>query len=93
MRILVPDNHVDFRLRTQKPKDGLDYKMVWNPCPQPSPQFAFALVERAPERLGNLPAPRPFGFQFPTVKSGKKKQAEFLFPQHPSPFSKFLRQK
>lgn len=92
MRILVPGNHVDFKLRAQKLKDGIDYKMVWNPCPQPEPQFAFALVEPAPKRLGNFLAPRSLGFEFPTVKSGKKKQAEFLFRQHPSPFGKYLRQ-
>ena len=80
MRILVPGNHVDFKLRARKLKDGIDNKMVWNPCPQPEPQFAFVLVEPAP-------TPRSFGFQFPTVKSGKKKQAEFLFPRL-SPFGK-----
>jgi hypothetical protein len=85
MRILVPGNDVDFKLKL---KDGIDYKMVWNPCPQPKPQFAFALVEPAPKRLGNFVTPRSFGFQFPTVKSGKKKQAGFLFPQHPSAFGK-----
>jgi len=88
MRILVPDNHVDFKLQAQKPKDGIDYKMVWNPCPQPEPQFAFALVEPAPERPADFLAPWSLGFQFPTVKSGKKKQAGFLFPQHPSAFGK-----
>ena len=85
MRILVPGNHVDFKRRAEKFKDGIDYKMVWNPCPQPEPQFAFALVEPALN-------PRSFGFQFPTVKSEKKKQAEFPFPQHLSPFGKYLPQ-
>jgi hypothetical protein len=92
MRILVPGNQVDFRLRDQKLKDGIDYKMAWNPCPQPEPQFAFALVQPAPERLGNLLVPRSFGFQFLTVKSEKKKQAGFQFPQHLSPFGEYLRQ-
>ena len=80
MRILVPGNHVDFKLRAQKLEDGIDQKMVWNPCPQPAPQFAFVLVEPAPKRPGNFLAPRSFGFQFPTVKSGKGKPAEFRFP-------------
>jgi hypothetical protein len=91
MRILVPGNHVDFKLRAEKLKDGIDYKLVWNPCPQPEPQFAFALSERARERLGKLPV-QSFGVQMSTVKSGKKKQAEFRFPQHLSPFGKWLQQ-
>jgi len=77
MRILVPDNNIDFKLRAQTLKDGIDYKMVWNPCPQPESQFAFAIVEPTPGQPGNLLAPRSFQFQFLTVKSGKKKQAEF----------------
>ena len=89
MRILVPGN-VDFKLHAQKPRDGIDYRMVWNPCPQPESQFAFALVEPAPKRLGDFLAPRSPGFQFPTASSGEKKQAEFPFPQHPSPFDKYL---
>ena len=92
MRILVPGNHVDFKRRAEKLKDGIDYKMVWNPCPQPEPQFAFALSERARDRRGNFLVQRSFGFQFSTAKGGKKKQAEFPFPQHPSPFDKWLQQ-
>ena len=80
MRILVPGNHVDIKLRAQKPKDGIDQQMVWNPCPQPAPQFAFTLVEPAPHWPGSFLAPRSFGFQFPTVKNGKGKQAQFPFP-------------
>ena len=76
MRILVPGD-VDLKLRNQKLKDGIDYRMVLNPCPQPNSQFAFVLVEPAPERQGNLLAPRPYGFQFLMLKSGKTKQAEF----------------
>jgi len=82
MRILVPGNHVDFKRWDQKRNDGIDNKMVWNPCPQPEAQLAFALVE---------PSPRSFGFQFPTRKGGNK-QAEFPFPHHLSPFSKYLQQ-
>jgi hypothetical protein len=83
MRLLVPGDHVDFTLRAQKLKDGVDSKMVWNPCPQPDQQFAFALVEPTP-------APRSSGFQFPMVKSGEKKQAEFHFFSafHPSASSR-----
>jgi hypothetical protein len=86
MRILVPDNNIDFKLRVEKPKDGIDYKMVWNPCLQPELPFAFAPAQPAPERQRNFVVPRSFRFQFPTVKSGQKKQSEFLLPQHPSPF-------
>jgi hypothetical protein len=50
MRILVPGNHVDFKRRAEKLKDGIDYKMVWNPCPQAEPQFAFAPAVPAPNR-------------------------------------------
>ena len=80
MRILVPSNHVDFKLRVQKLEDGIDPQMVWNPCPQPGPQGAFALVKPAPKRPGDFLAPRLFGFQFPRVKNGKGKQAGFAFP-------------
>ena len=91
MLILVPGNHVDFKLRAQKLRDGIDYKMVWNPCPLAEPQFAFAPVP-VPDRRGNSLVLRSFGFQFSTAKSGKKQQAEFPFPQHPSPFDKWLQQ-
>ena len=90
MRILVPGDHVDFKQRAEKLKDAIDYKMIWNPCPQPEPQFAFVPVP-APDRRGNFLLHRSIGFQFPTAKSGKK-QAEFPFPQHPSPFDKWLQQ-
>ena len=92
MRILVPGNHVDVKLRAHKLKDGIDYKMVWNPCPQSEPQFAFALNERARDWLGTLPVQQSFGVQLSTANSGKKKQAEFPLPQHPSPFDKWLQQ-
>jgi hypothetical protein len=92
MRILVPGNHVDFKRRAEKLKDGLDNKMVWNPCPQAEPQFAFAPAVPAPDRRENFLTQRSFGFQFSTVKSGKKKHAEPPFPQHPSPFDKWLKQ-
>src|SRR5688500_19468649 len=49
MRILVPGNHVDFKRRAEKLKDGIDSKMVWNPCPQPERQFAFVPVP-SPDR-------------------------------------------
>jgi hypothetical protein len=81
MRILVPGNQVDFKLRAQKPQDGIDPKMVWNVCPQSENQLTFALIEPAP-------AARPSGFQFPMLKSGEKKQAEFPFLKHLSPFAK-----
>jgi hypothetical protein len=82
MRILVPGNHVDVKRRAQNLKDGIDYKMVWNPCPQAESQFAFALSERTRDQ------PQVWT----TVKSGKKKPARFTFPQHPSPFDKWPRQ-
>jgi hypothetical protein len=67
--------------------------MVWNPCPQSESQFVFALSERARYQLGQLPVQQLFGVQMSTtVKSGKKKQAKFPFPQLPSPFDKWLRQ-
>ena len=78
MRILVPGNHLDFR---RKPTDELDYKMVWNPCPQAKPQFVFALVEPPPQRLGDSLTRRSVGFQFPKVTNRKRLQAEFRFPQ------------
>jgi hypothetical protein len=93
MRILVPGNHLDVKRRAQNLKEGIDYKMVWNPCPQPEPQFAFALSERGRDQLGQLPLPQLFGVQMSTtVKSGQKKQAKFPFPQLPSPFDKWPRQ-
>jgi len=90
MRILVPVNHVDFKRRAEKLKDGTDYKMVWNPCPQAESQFAFAPAVPAPNRRGNFLMQRSFGFQFSTVKIGKNRHAEFPFRQHPSPFDKWL---
>jgi hypothetical protein len=92
MRILVPGDHVDFKRRAEKLKDGIDHQMVWNPCPQPAPQFAFVLVP-APDGAGNFLLQRSFGFQFSTAKSGKKKQAEFSFPLHSSLLDKMLQEK
>ena len=92
MRILMPGNRVDFKLRAEKLKDGIDYKMVWNPCPQAEPHFAFAPAVPAPNQRENFLMQRSFGFQFSTVQSGKKKHAEFPFRQHPSPFDKWLQQ-
>lgn len=92
MRILVPGNHVDFKLRAEKLKDGIDSRMVWNPCPQAEPQFAFAPAVPVPDRRGNFLMQRSLGFRFSIVKSGNKKHAEFPFPQVPSPFDKLLQQ-
>lgn len=92
MRILVPGDHVDFKLRAEKLKDGIDYKMVWNPCPQAEPQLAFVPAVPEPNRRGNFLMQRSFGFQFSTAKSENKKHAEFPFRQQPSPFDKWLQQ-
>src|SRR5258708_8293951 len=73
MRILVPGNQVDFKRRAEKLKDGTDYKMVWNPCPQAEPQFAFAPSVPAPNRRGNFLMHLSFVFQFPPVQTGNKK--------------------
>ena len=86
MRILVPANNADYKLRVKKIEDGIDYKMVWNPCLQHEPQFAFMPPQPAPDRQGNFLVQRSFRFQFPTAKSGQKKQSEFLLPQLPSAF-------
>ncbi|HKO96601.1 MAG TPA: hypothetical protein VJU86_06405 [Pyrinomonadaceae bacterium] len=88
MRILVPGNHVDFKLRVKKPTDGIDSRMVWNPCPGPEPQFAFAPDEWSPDRPGGFLVQRSFGFQPSTVTSGKQRRPEFQFRQLPSPFDK-----
>ena len=86
MRILVPAGNADFKLRDKKIEDEIDYKMVWNPCLQPEQQFAFAPLQPAPDRQGNFLVQRSFTFQFPTTKSGQKKQSGFLLPQHSSAF-------
>lgn len=83
MRIVVPDNSIDFKMRVQKFNSGIDSRMVLNVCPQSESQFAFALVEPAA-------APRSSGFQFPTLKSREKKQAEFPFSGQLSPFTRYL---
>jgi hypothetical protein len=90
MRILVPRDHIDFRRQAKKLEDGIDYKMVWNPCPQAAPQFAFVPGTPGPNRQGNFLRLRSFGLQFPTVSGGKTKQSELAFPRHPLPFDKWL---
>jgi hypothetical protein len=92
MRILVPSDHVDLKRKAEKLKDGIDSRMVWNPCPSSQPQFAFAPAVPVPDRRGSVLMQRSFGFRFSTVKSGNKKQAELPFPQLPSPFDKLLQQ-
>ena len=89
MRILVPGNHIDFKRQAEKLKDGIDHKMVWNPCPQDEPQFAFAPAVPAPNRQGNFLRLPSFEFPFSTVNSGRKKHAEFPVRQPPSPFDKW----
>jgi hypothetical protein len=42
MRILIPADVVDRELPIKRFAGGIDSKMVWNPCPRPLPQIAFA---------------------------------------------------
>lgn len=90
MRILVPGNYLAVKRRAQNNNNGIDHKMVWNPCPQPEPLFALAPFEQPRDRLRKLPLSESSGVQMSTVKSGQKKQAGFTLPQSPSPFDKSL---
>jgi hypothetical protein len=78
MRILMPVDKADHRLATKWIEDGIDYKMVWNPCPRIEPQFAFVPLQRAPGWT--------FRFQSPMTNSGPKNRSEFQFAESPAAF-------
>ena len=42
LRILIPADTVDRELPAKSFRDGIDSKMVWNPCPTLLPQIALA---------------------------------------------------
>ena len=86
LRILIPADAVDRALPAQRFADGIDSKMVWNPCPTVQPQVALA-PSVSPDRIDILfPRPR-FSFQSGSAEQSRKPEAfglappRFTFPQ------------
>ena len=86
IRILMPANNADNKFRTKGMEDGIDPKMVWNPCPRNEPQFAFVPLEPAPGWQGPFLGLRTFRFQSPATKSEPKNRSAFQFAESPAPF-------
>jgi hypothetical protein len=58
MRILMPVNNANHTLPIKKSEGGIDYKMVWNPCPQNEPQTAYVPRQLAPDWQRNFSVQR-----------------------------------
>ena len=86
MRILMPANNADHKLRIKKFEGGIDHKMVWNPCLHNEPQFAFVPLQLAPDWQGSFLGLRTFKFQSPMTNSGPKNRSEFPLGQSPAAF-------
>ena len=88
MRILMPVNNADYKLRIKNIDGGIDYKMVRNPCLRDEPQVAFVPLQPAPDWQGSFSALRAFRFQFPSpiTNSGAKKRSDFQLAESPAAF-------
>ena len=86
MRILMPLNNADHKLRFKKFERGVDYKMVWNPCLQNEPQFAFVPLQLAPNWQGSFLVHRTSRFPSVITNSGPKNRSEFQSPESPAAF-------
>ena len=86
MRILVPDNSTSHKLLVRKPHDGLDSRMVWNPCLQPESQLALAPPNLTPDQAVNLLVQSPFTFQSAPEKNPQRQRSELLLRHPPSSF-------
>jgi hypothetical protein len=63
MRILIPADVADHKLPTKEFTEGIDARMVWNPCAKPEVQLAFVSPVASPA-IKNLILPEsPFSFQ------------------------------
>ena len=85
MRILMPVDNAGNTERIKKIEDGIDYKMVLNPCPPDRPQFAFVTIPQKPDGQGSLlvqPTSR-----FSALKnSGPKDRSKLPLPAFPALF-------
>jgi hypothetical protein len=75
LRILIPADVVDRELPLKRFAGGIDSKMVWNPCPAPLPQIAFA-PSVSPNRNDILFPQSLFSFQGSAERL--RKPEEFL---------------
>src|SRR6267142_4381762 len=86
MRILMPVNNADYKLRIKKTEGGIDYKMVWNPCPQNEPQFAFVPLPLKPDWQGSFLVQRTSRFRSLITNSGPQNRSEFQSPESRAAF-------
>ena len=84
MRILMPVTNAENKLRTKRIEVGIDPKMVWNPCPDNKPQFAFVPLQPAPGWKGSLGL-KTFRFKSPATNSEPQNRSEFRFAESPPP--------
>jgi len=86
MRILMPFNNADHTLPIKKTAGGIDHKMIWNPCLQSEPQFAYVPLQLAPDWQRNLSAQPTSRFWTVITNIGAKNQSEFSSTQFPAEF-------
>ena len=63
MIVLVPADNSTVDQNVRKPDESIDAKMVWNPCPQSTVQFAAVPTTPAPKRW-NFISPEPAKLEF-----------------------------
>ena len=86
MRILMPFNNADHTLPIKKTAGGSDHKMIWNPCLQSEPQFAYVPLQLAPDWQRNLSAQPTSRFWTVITNIGAQNQSEFSSTQFPAEF-------
>ena len=86
MRILMPFNNANHTLPLRKAEDGIDYKMIWNPCPQNEPQFAYVPLPLAPDWQRNFSVQPTSRFWTLITNIGAKNQSEFSSTKFPAEF-------
>lgn len=79
LRILIPADTIDRELPVKRFAGGIDSKMVWNPCPTPLPQIAFA-PSVSPDRNDILFPRARFSFQSGSAEPSGKPEEFVLAP-------------
>ena len=84
MRILMPVNNANHTLPIKKSEGGIDYKMVWNPCPQNEPQTAYVPRQLAPDWQRNFSVQRTSRFWTLITNMGAKNEFQFSSTEFPA---------
>lgn len=93
MRVLVPADRADDKLRAKKTAESIDRGMAWNPCAQQELQLTLAPPPALPDSGGGFLALPHFGLRPAPAESGRGKPAELLRPAPPSAFELMRRRR